>query len=546
MQSALSVPTASPRGAQEPRISWWPAYTTSAADEVLKVAKVAGIVLDPWQEFQLRHGLGESPDWKCPHCTHRAAGPVPCPAHPWADLIHPWAAFEVCSVVPRQNGKSELLVVRMLGGLFVLEEPLQIYSAHQFDTALEVMRRLVSVIKESDDLRREVKHRGSRLSGIVEANGKEGVELANGCRVRFKARTGGGGRGFSCDTLYLDEAMILPEIFLGATIPTLSARANPQIWEAGSAPDKQDPKHDGIVLAKRRRRALSGNDPSLAYFEHSAEGDDPATVPDAVLDSPKQWAHGNPGLGIRITPEYIANERLAMGARQFATERLGIGDWPDPDEDADRKIPREAWLACREAGLTVKPESIKPVCFAIHVNPERTWGAVGVAGKREDGKFVGAVIRHDTNPAGWIVDEAADLAKQHRPVALIWDKRGQANTFADDLAAKRVRNLKPVDTQELAEACARLFDVVTNRDESGRHAPQFAHIGQPALDAAVAGAGERTLGDKWAFQQRVSTADITPLVAVALALWGAAERKKKAGVINLAEALANAERAGQS
>jgi hypothetical protein len=50
--------------------------------------------------------------------------------------------------------------------------------------------------------------------------------------------------------------------------------------------------------------------------------------------------------------------------------------------------------------LTVKPESIKPVCFAIDVNPERTWGAIGVAGKREDGKFVGAVIRHDTNPAG--------------------------------------------------------------------------------------------------------------------------------------------------
>jgi hypothetical protein len=257
MQSALSVPTASPRGAQEPRISWWPAYTTSAADEVLKVAKVAGIVLDPWQEFQLRHGLGESPDWKCPHCTHRAADPVPCPAHPWADLIHPWAAFEVCSVVPRQNGKTELFVVIMLGGLYVLEEPLQIYSAHQFDTSLEVMRRLAFVIKESDDLRREVKHRGSRLSGIIEANGKEGVELANGCRVRFKARTGGGGRGFTCNRLFLDEAMILPEVFLGATVPTLSAVPNPQIWLAGSAPDQQDPKHDGIVLAKRRKRALA-------------------------------------------------------------------------------------------------------------------------------------------------------------------------------------------------------------------------------------------------------------------------------------------------
>jgi hypothetical protein len=52
--------------------------------------------------------------------------------------------------------------------------------------------------------------------------------------------------------------------------------------------------------------------------------------------------------------------------------------------------------------------------------------------------------------------------------------------------------------------------------------------------------------DSWAWQRRISTVDISPLMAVSLALWGASAQKKKAGVINLAEALANAERAGQS
>jgi hypothetical protein len=68
--------------------------------------------------------MGESADWKCPKCTHRSALPVPCPTHPGAELIHPWSAFECCDVDPRQNGKSEKLVVRQLAGLFVLEEPL--------------------------------------------------------------------------------------------------------------------------------------------------------------------------------------------------------------------------------------------------------------------------------------------------------------------------------------------------------------------------------------------------------------------------------------
>lgn len=527
MQSVAEEPLDSLRGIQEPRIASWPTYTTSAAREVLAIGEMAGIHLDPWQQLELEHGLGESPDWKCPECTHRAALPVRCPLHPFAALIHPWAAFEVCSVVPRQNGKSEILIVRMLGGLFVLEEPLQIFSAHQFDTALEVMRRLVQVIENTDELRAEVKHRGSRMTGIIWANGKEGIELANGLRVRFKARTGGGGRGFSGDVLYLDEAMILRERFLGATVPILSARPNPQIWLAGSPPDEEDPTHDGVVLAKRRLRALKGGDPSLAYFEHSAKvgddpmKDDPAKVPAAILDNPQEWARGNPGLGIRITPNFIANERRAMGARQFATERLAVGKWPQVDL-IDGKIPGADWAACLEAALTVDPNAIKPVCFAIDVNPERTSSAIAACGRRADGKWVGAVIKHAPG-TDWVVPEMVDLGRKHRPVAVVWDKLSQANSLAEDMKSARIRNLKPTDTRELVDACGRLYDAVTQRDENGE--PQFVHIGQPELDAALAGASDRNLGDAWAWQRRTSTADITPLVAVTLALWGAQTKR---------------------
>jgi hypothetical protein len=152
------------------------------------------------------------------------------------------------------------------------------------------------VVENCDDLRREVKHRGSKMVGIKYSHGEEGIELQSGLRIRFKARTGAGGRGFSCDTLYLDEAMILPEAFLGATVPTLSARSNPQIWLAGSAPDEEDPTHDGVVLAKRRKRALAGGDGSLAYFEHSADCDeDPDEVPAAVLDDPGAVGAREPG-----------------------------------------------------------------------------------------------------------------------------------------------------------------------------------------------------------------------------------------------------------
>ena len=46
----------------------------------------------------------------------------------------------------------------------------------------------------------------------------------------------------------------------------------------------------------------------------------------------------------------------------------------------------------------------------------------------------------------------------------------------------------------------------------------------PALDAAVAGAAKRSLGDSWAWARRGLSVDISPLVAVSLARWGHATR----------------------
>lgn len=497
-------------GVQEARVRHVPAYTSTSGDEAIALARLAGIELDPWQQMEIRDAMGESPDWKCPKCTYRSPLRQPCPMHPRAALLHPWAAFEVVDVDPRQNGKSEKLVVRQLAGLFLLEEPLQIYSAHLFDTAIEIFRRLVFVVENCDDLRREVKHRGSKMTGIKYSHGEEGIELRNGRRIRFKARTAGGGRGFTCDTLYLDEAMMgLPERFLGSTVPTLSARPNPQIWFAGSAPDDEDPSHDGVVLAKRRARALTGEDPSLAYFEHSAEGEDPDSVEDEILDDPQQWALANPSLGIRITADYIAKERAAMGRRQFAVERMGIGAWPNLDVlDPDGISPADF-----EATIDEDSEAEDPVVFAFDVRPNRTAAAIGAAGFRDDGLRHLEVVEHSAG-TDWIVDRLVELTEAHEYDEVIYDQASPAASLAPELEARGVR-LRAVGAREVGQACGVIFD--------GYVQQAVRHLGTPELEAAVRGAAKRPLGDAWAWSRRLSNVDICPLVAVTLALWGLGE-----------------------
>ncbi|MGH9082328.1 MAG: hypothetical protein ACRDWN_03185, partial [Acidimicrobiales bacterium] len=71
--------------------------------------------------------------------------------------------------------------------------------------------------------------------------------------------------------------------------------------------------------------------------------------------------------------------------------------------------------------------------------------------------------------------------------------------------------LEMVGARELSQGCGQLFDGVCNR--------AVRHLGTEELNAAVAGASRRTLGDSWAWSRRNSAVDISPLVAVTLAHW---------------------------
>ncbi len=229
-------------GLQTPRVCSVPPYVSSAGQEAVELAALAGLELDEWQAFVLERALGERSDGK-------------------------WAAFEVGVVVSRQNGKGGILEARELAGLYLLGERLLIHSAHQFDTSLEAFRRLLFLIENSPDLERRVRR-------VSRSHGEEGIELKGGQRIRFRTRTKGGGRGFSGDCLILDEAMILPEAAHGALLPTLAARPNSQVWYTGSAVDRFVHEH-GVVLARVRQRGLAGDDPSLAYFEWSLSAAEP-------------------------------------------------------------------------------------------------------------------------------------------------------------------------------------------------------------------------------------------------------------------------------
>lgn len=433
---------------------------------------MAGLYLDPWQQFIIHNALGERKDGS-------------------------WAAFEVAMEVSRQNGKGGVFEVRELAGLFLLGEGLLVHTAHEFSTSLEAFHRLLALIEGSQDLSRRVKR-------VSRAHGEEGIELITGQRIRYRTRTRGGGRGFSADFVAFDEAMDIPEAMHGALTFTLSARPDPQLWYAGSAVD-QDTMPNGVVFARVRERARKGVDPALAYFGWTAGYEHPDEVDPETAADPEVWARANPGLGIRITTEHVAREQRSMDHRTFCVERLGVGDWPSTTE-AIRLISSERWSSLKD------PESQPhgPVCFAYDVRPDRSTAAILAVGRRPDGKIHAEVVDHRRG-VGWLVPRLAELLPERDNVGSACDASGPAGAMLTPLAALGIYPMT-ASAREYAQACGAFYDIVENDG--------LRHRGEHGLSNAVKGAKTRSLGDAWAWSRRNSAVDISPLVACTLGMWG--------------------------
>ena len=195
-----------------------------------------------------------------------------------------------------------------------------------------------------------------------------------------------------------------------------------------------------------------------------------------------------------------------MSAAGFASERLGVGDWP-PDDEERRVIPSDRWLECADR-RSARPDS--PVVFALDADPARTSAAIAVCGRRADGLVV-VELADQRAGLDWVVRRAGELDRSWRPLLWVVDKGGPAGTEVQGLEDAGLTVVSPV-AAEVAQSAEQFYDTVM---QGG-----LRHCADVRLDAAVAGAVKRPVGQAWAWDRRTPSSDVSPLVAVSLALWG--------------------------
>ncbi len=453
MPSTSSLPSCPPRFAtrRTDRPTW--------GDQVATVAEHLGTPLMPWQRQVVDTALEYDPDTGL--------------------LVH----REVVVTVPRQCGKTTLSLSLMVWR--ALHDPGSriIFTAQDGAAARAKFKNDQVPMLEASPY--------SAGYTIRYSNGEEAVRWRNGSLHEVVAPTDRAGHGKSLDLCVIDECWEFEDFRLDQGFgPAMITRPEPQMWVISTAGTSRST----YLLSKveRGRDAVrDGVTTGLAYFEWAASADDDPS-------DPQTWWSCIPSLGRTIPESAIAAEQASKEPAEF--ERAYLNRWTA--NAFASKIPARSWAAC--AGQS-SPDG-EDLTFAVDVSPDRTVGTIGVC----DGSTFEIAARQSGTE--WIVAECVRMWDAHTPVAFVIDDAGPASSLVPELEAAGVRVVR-TSGRQMAAACGRIFDAVTNR--------QVRHSSQPDLDAAVAGAAVRKLGDAWAWSRSSSTVDISPLVAVTLALWGA-------------------------
>ncbi|QYC55086.1 terminase [Mycobacterium phage Boilgate] len=404
--------------------------------------------------------------------------------------------------IPRQTGKTYLLGAMVFAMcVAAMDRPLTvIWTAHRTRTAAETFKSMQSLA--------QMPKIEPHVDKVALARGEEAVIFANGSRILFGARERGFGRGFAgVDVLIFDEAQILSEAAIDDMVPATNAAPNPLIILAGTPPKPTDP---GEVFTMVRHEAITGETDGYGFVEISAPRD-------ADPDDRTVYPIMNPSYPHRTGLRAILRMRKALSEDSFRREAMGIWD----EFTVHQPLCKPAvWRALEDPGPSI---DARPDALGVDMSHGRDI-SIGAAWRMltddgvDDGDTHIEQVWAGTDPAAaldWIVQRAG------RRIPVLIDRASPASSFIPELKSRRVK-VRATSAGDMAQACGLFEDYIKTE--------RLTHGGQEAVDDAVQGARKRPIRDAggWGYDRREPTSLIHPLVAVTLALLGAAEARRPA------------------
>lgn len=391
-------------GKQTPRLSHVPDGDVARGEAAVEFARWCGLTLYPWQEDLLRD-----------MCRTGADGN--------------WAAREAVVVVPRQNGKGEILVARELAGIYLFGEKTIGHSAHFMDTAQDAQKRLWEVIESNENLMFwwEDDPDTPGVPHFGRTNGKENISFPTGQEVLFRTRTDKTFRGLSLDLVIFDECFNLPNEINAAMSKTTRAKERAQRIYISSPVDRQVHMH-GAIFSAKRWAGIDGAD-GVLFKEWSLEDGADIYAEDTMRATNPSLVDRGPGAQLSdIKGDAAAARTSEILRRQYMVESLGWGDWYPRDGDVVDDF--QPVLSPGEvAGMTVsdvKRAELSGWRLCVDASPDRDVCSVAVAGRRSDGAVVGLVGYHGSLVTADVVGVVMQVCDDIDPAEILVDPKSPA------------------------------------------------------------------------------------------------------------------------
>lgn len=471
-------------GNQKPRLDFYKNGDIWLADKTISLLDHYGIKLKPWQKAILYRWLAVEQDedgsWK-------------------------WVNTDCGLLVPRQNGKSELFIARIIGGMVFLGEAL-IYTAHSDNTVSEIKRRVLRFFYDAEEEMRDM---------LTEEFDKEPksldyIELRNRGRCVFRTRTRTNGLGTTNDVLLLDEDQEETDAQQEALLPTISSgkSQNHQTIRAGTPPTGGA---KGTVFLRIRKNVIDGKAPSVCWQEWSVESITDPSDEDA-------WYETNPSLGYFLMVSAVKAESQKMAIDSFNKMRLG---WIAGVESM-RAISDEQWLPLAVDKVVI-PENPNLV-YAVKFAPDGSAVTLAVGVIMPDGKVHIELIERKPMSAGttWLATWL--LERWRKPNKIIIDGAAGTQLLVEELVRSNGKLKKKILTPNAREAGAAYADFYYGIEHG-----LLTHFDQPALNVSIKTVKKRSIGKDGMYGYASMNPDIQsdPTEAVSFAFYGARRFKKE-------------------
>ena len=406
-----------------------------------------------------------------------------------------WVHSRFCYSVPRRNGKTEDVIMRIMWGIKNGEKIL--YTAHMISTAHSVFETICALLDEAEIPYASVKAKGSENIRLIKENGKPS-KLDHLVNFRTRSNTGGLGEGY--DLLVIDEAQEYTIDQESALKYVISASSNPQTIMLGTPPTTIS---HGTVFQKTRDRVLEGNSKNTGWAEWSGEHmQDPYNK--------EAWYETNPSLGQGLTERVIEDE-ITTDDIDFNIQRLG--HWLSYSQGSE--FSEKEWENLK---IDKIPYFKNKLFVGIKYGVDGKHVAMSIATKIDDKIFVESIdCQSVRNGNMWIISflKEADIEK------VVIDGSGSQQVLSEEIKDYGIK-LKPM-LPKVADV------VVANNmfEQAVTSSKTICHNDQPSLKQIVTNCKRRAIGTNggFGFKAMIEEHEIALLDSVILAHWLCATQK---------------------